>query len=146
MSKPVVFVIGASGNVGAATITTLSEKYADQVEIKAGVRNPDKASKLQAIPNVEIVQATMGDSKLVSTFTGVSTLYIVTPNTEDRAQLVFSTAESAKQAGVKHIAVVSSPTAEFVVDITFRRQFNEMETKIATLGINYTVIRLPMFC
>ena len=84
-----VFVIGASGNVGVATVTTLSEKYADRVEVKAGVRNPDadKASKLKALPNVEVVQATMGDSSLVSVLNGVTTLYIVTPSAENRAHL-----------------------------------------------------------
>ena len=47
MAKPVVFVIGASGNVGSATVRVLSAKYSDKVEIRAGVRNPDKADKLK---------------------------------------------------------------------------------------------------
>ena len=130
-----VFVIGASGNVGVATVTTLSEKYADRVEVKAGVRNPDadKASKLKALPNVEVVQATMGDSSLVSVLSGVTTLYIVTPSAENRAQLTISTAEFAKQAGVKHIAVVSVPSADFT-DTTFGRQFNELEKKLQGLA------------
>ena len=146
MSKPVVFVIGASGNVGAATVAALSEKYSDQVEIKAGVRNPDadKASKLKALPNVEIIQATMGDSNLVSILSGVTTLYIVTPGVENRAQLAISTAESAKQAGVKHIAVASMAGSDST-ETLFQQQFNELETNIAGLGINYTIIRLPGF-
>ena len=47
MGKPVVFVIGASGNIGSATVQALSAKYSDKVEIRAGVRNPDKADKLK---------------------------------------------------------------------------------------------------
>ena len=47
MAKPVVFVIGASGNIGSATVQALSAKYSDKVEIRAGVRNPDKADKLK---------------------------------------------------------------------------------------------------
>ena len=47
MGKPVVFVIGASGDVGSATVQALSAKYSDKVEIRAGVRNPDKADKLK---------------------------------------------------------------------------------------------------
>ena len=42
MAKPVVFVIGASGSVGSATVQALSAKYSDKVEIRAGARNPDK--------------------------------------------------------------------------------------------------------
>ena len=48
MAKPVAFVIGASGNVGSATVQVLSSKYADKVEIRAGVRNPDIADKLKS--------------------------------------------------------------------------------------------------
>lgn len=144
MSKPVVFVIGASGNVGSATISSLSAKYADKVEIRAGVRNPEKADKLQAIPNVQIVQATMGDSNLVSVLAGVSTLYIVTPATQNRAELAVSTAEYAKQAGVKHIAVVSVPTADLPNTI-FGGQLAEVEEKVSKLGVPYTIVRLPMF-
>ena len=47
MAKPVVFVIGASGLIGSATVLALSAKYSDKVEIRAGVRNPDKADKLK---------------------------------------------------------------------------------------------------
>lgn len=108
MSKPVVLVIGASGNIGTATVAALSSNYADKVEIRAGVRNPDKADKLKAIAGVSVVQATMGDKDtLKSTLKEVSALYIVTPSTENRIQLVTVTAETAKEAGVKFILVVS---------------------------------------
>ena len=113
MAKPVVFVIGASGNVGSATVQVLSSKYADKVEIRAGVRNPDKADKLKSLPNVSVVQAEMGDKeKLTRTLKGVHTLYIVTPGVENRAQLTIATAQAAKDAGVKHLLVVSVPTAD----------------------------------
>ena len=144
MTKPVVFVIGATGNVGFATVLSLSAKYADKVEIRAGVRNPEKADKLKALPNVTVVQATQGDSNLVDIFTDVSTLYIVTPSTENRAHLAISTAESAKQAGVKHIAVVSTPTAD-LTDIIIGSQFAEAEKGISKLGVPYTIVRLPFF-
>ena len=49
MGKPVILVTGASGNIGTATVAALAAKYADKVEIRAGVRNPDKADKLKAI-------------------------------------------------------------------------------------------------
>ncbi len=137
MSKPVVFVIGASGNVGTATLTSLSAKYADKVEIRAGVRNPEKAEKLKGIPNVAVVQATMGDSNLVGVFAGVNTLYIVTPATGNRIELVTKTTESAKEAGVKHIAVVSLPIAG-TTDTLFGRQYSEIEEKVSKLGVPYT--------
>ena len=146
MSKPVVLVVGASGQVGTATLTALSAKYADKVEIRAGVRDPVKADRLRSIPSVTVVQATMGDSNLVGTLAGVSVLYINTSSTENRAELAISTAESAKQAGVKHIVVVSAFTADHSQRHTiFGAQFINLEEGISTLGIPYTFLRFPMF-
>ena len=51
-------MIGASGNIGLATLHVLSTKYADKVEIRAGVRDPDKADKVKAIAGVNVVKAT----------------------------------------------------------------------------------------
>ena len=43
MAKPVVFVIGASGQIGTATVQALSTRFSDKLDIRAGVRNPNKA-------------------------------------------------------------------------------------------------------
>ena len=145
MAKPVVFVIGASGNVGSATVQVLSSKYGEKVEIRAGVRNPDKADKLKSLPNVSVVQAEMGDKeKLIETLKGVHALYIVTPGAENRAQLTIATAQAAKEAGVKHLVVVSVLTAN-LTDTVFGRQFSEIETAVSQLGVPHTILRLPIF-
>ena len=144
MSKPVVFVIGASGSIGSATVSALSSKYQDIVEIRAGVRNPDKADHLKSLPGVSVVKATMGDEDLVNVFKGVDRLYIVTPTAENRAALTISTAESAKKAGLKHIAVVSGLAMKFP-ETLFGSQFSEVEDKVSSLGVPYTFIRLPFF-
>ena len=145
MAKPVVFVIGASGNIGLATLQVLSTKYADKVEIRAGVRDPEKADKVKAIAGVNVVKATQGDkAQLVKVFEGVTSLFIVVPATENRAELSIKTAEAAKEAGVKHLLVVSIPTAEHT-DTVFGKQFNEIESSIPKLGVPYTFLRLPLF-
>ena len=145
MAKPVVFVIGASGNVGSATVQALSAKYADKVEIRAGVRNPEKAEKLKGLPGVTVVKAEMGaKQQLIGTFHGVDTLYIVTPGTENRAELVIPTAEAAKEAGVKFILVVSVPMVG-MTDFAPVKQFMEIEGKISKLGVPYAFLRLPYF-
>ena len=65
----VVFVIGASGNIGLATLQALSSKYADKLEIRAGVRDPEKADKVKAIAGVNVVKATQGDkAQLLTAF------------------------------------------------------------------------------
>ena len=145
MAKAVVFVIGASGNVGSATVQSLSAKYADKVEIRAGVRNPEKAENLRGLPGVTVVQAEMGaKQQLIGTFRGVDALYIVTPGTENRAELAISTAEAAKEAGVNFILVVSSPLTDLTETI-IGKQFAETEGKISKLGVPYAFLRLPFF-
>ena len=145
MSKPVVFVIGATGNIGTAAVASLAAKYTDKVEIRAGARNPDKADKLKAIAGITIVKAEMGKKdELVNTFKGVNALYIVTPSTQNRTELAIVTAEAAKEAGVKAVVVVSVATAD-LTDTLFGRQFNEIEDKISKLGVPYTILRLPYF-
>ena len=140
--KPVVLVTGASGNIGAATVSVLAEKYADKAEIRAGVRNPDK---VPARPSVTVVKAVMGDKdQLKEPLKGVDVLFIVTPGTEDRAPLTIKTAEAAKEAGVKFILVVSAPNV-FLPDTIFGKQLSEIEDKISKLGIPYSFLRLPMF-
>ena len=144
MSKPVVFVIGASGNVGAATVAALSSKYADKVEIRAGVRNPESA--LKGLSGVTLVAAEMGGDrdKLVSTLKGVDALFIVTPGTKARAELSIATAEAARDAGVKFLLVVSVLTAD-LTDTIFGAQFTKLESTISGLGVTYAFLRLPLF-
>ena len=145
MAKPIVFVIGASGNIGLATLNVLSTKYADKVEIRAGVRDPEKADKVKGIAGVNVVKATQGDkAQLVKVFEGVTSLFIVVPGTENRAELSTKTAEAAKEAGVKHLVVVSVLTAEHT-DTVFGKQFHEIESFISKLGVPYTFLRLPIF-
>ena len=145
MAKPVIFVAGASGNIGAATVGVLAAKYANKVEIRAGVRNPDKAPESIKAPGVTIVQAVMGEKeKLKEIFKGVDALFIVTPGAEDRAPLTIKTAEAAKEAGVKFILVVSVPSFVFS-DTIFGKQLQEVEDKVSKLGVPYSFLRLPLF-
>ena len=144
MSKLVVFVIGATGYVGSATVQVLAEKYGSKVEIRAGVRNPDKADKLKAISGVSVVKAEMGTTELKNTLKGVDCLLIVIPAVENRAELAISTAKLAKEAGVKHQVVVSGLTAD-LKDTLFGGQCNQIETAVKALRVTYTFLRLPFF-
>ena len=144
-AKPVVFVIGASGTIGMVTVQALADRYAGKVEIRAGTRCPDKADMLKAIPNITLVQAEMGEKvKLKQTLRGVDALYIVSPPGEERVPLVTSTAQVAKEAGVKHLLVVSGLTAADP-DTIAGKQFVQVEAAISGLGVPYTFLRLALF-
>ena len=144
MAKPVVFVIGASGKVGTATVRALAESYSTQVEIRAGTRKPD-TTHLRDIPGVTVVYAEMGKKEeLVDTLRGVHALYIVTPSGENRDSLTISTAEAAKEAGVTRVLVVSVLGAA-LSDTILGKQFGKIENAISTLGIPFTILRVPYF-
>ncbi|KAJ8031070.1 NmrA-like family domain-containing protein 1 [Holothuria leucospilota] len=145
-AKPVVFVLGASGSIGTATVQSLCSKFVDKVEIRAGVRNPDKADKLKEISGVTIVEANMADKDgLVTTLKGVSALFIVVPGAENRVELAALTVDAAKEAGVKHIVSVSGPTVVLADTITAGAQFKEIESKVSGIGIPFTFVRLTYF-
>ena len=142
-SKPVVFVIGASGNIGSATVSALAGKYADKVEIRAGVRNPDKAPESIKGPGVTIVQAVMGEKeKLKEIFKGVDALFIVTPGVKERVSLTTLTAEAAKEAGVKFLMVISGRPSP---NTFLGKQLQEVEDNVIKVGVPHCFICLPFF-
>ena len=146
MGKPVVFVIGATGLIGSATVSSLSAQYADQVEIRAGVRNPDMAEELKKLPNVHVVKAEMGSDELKSTLKGVDALYIVTPGANKRQAITNKTAQAAKAAGVKFILVVGLSIAnENQSESMFGREFYDVEQYVKELGVSFCIVRLPYF-
>lgn len=55
-----IVVLGATGNVGFATVNALSKKG---IKVRAGVRDPtsEKAKQLASFGNVELVQSNFAD-------------------------------------------------------------------------------------
>ena len=76
---------------------------------------------------------------------GVGAVYIVTPGAEDRSDLVAAGVAAAKAAGVPHIVVVSVPSIEADDDLLFKGQFKRIEQSVSSSGMNFTILRLPMF-
>lgn len=152
-TKPVVFVIGASGLIGSATVQALAAKYTEKVEVRAGVRNPDKADRLKGVSDITIFQATMGDREgLKKTLKGVDSLFIVTPGAENCDELAISTAEVAKEVGVKFIMIVSlhitlsgDVTNAILPETILGAPYAAVEEAVAKLGVPFTILRLPDF-
>lgn len=142
-SLPKTIVVGASGYIGKATLASLVARHGSKVQIHAGVRNPTKFGEMDG---VTVVKADMGDkAALVETFKAGSydSVFLVIPGHIDRTQLGLNGLEAAKEAGVKHVLLLSVLTAE--TDTIFGRQFKPLEAKVKELGINYTIVRLPLF-
>ena len=140
-SLPKILVVGASGYIGQSTLSSLVSRHGSKVQISAGVRDP---SKFTPMDGVTAVKADMGDkAALTETLKNFDTVYLVIPGHEDRTKLGLNGLEAAKEAGVKHVLLLSVLTAE--TDTIFGRQFKPLEDKVKELNLNYTIVRLPLF-
>jgi uncharacterized protein YbjT (DUF2867 family) len=132
--------------VGVATLKSLSSKYAGRVEIRAGVRNPEKAEQIKSLAGVTVVKAAMGGEGLEDILKGVHALLINTPGAQNRAELTLATAKAAKRAGVKHQVIISVLMADSIdTGIPASRPFVKIEREIKALDVAYTFLRLPFF-
>ena len=85
----------------------------------------------------------MGTADLKETFKSVDALYIVTPGADNRVQLTVTTAEAAKEAGIKFLLVISALNTD--MDIVLIHQYTEIEAKITALGVSHCFFRLAYF-
>ena len=87
------------------------------------------------------MKAEMGEEvELPKTLKGVDALLIVTPGIEHRTPISIKTAEVAKAAGVKFIAVAGGATKG-----SFGAPMAEIVKAVSNLGVPYTFVQLPMF-
>jgi uncharacterized protein YbjT (DUF2867 family) len=149
MWKPVVLVLGSSGLVGKATVKSLSESYADKVTIKAATRDPSRIKDLAELNGVDVVAIDMAgaDTKDKVKATGAAAVYIVTPGVPNRDEMVKKAATASRDAGVMNLLVVSSPLVGTEMEDTehLGRPFSVIESHVKSLGVQYTILRLPFF-
>jgi uncharacterized protein YbjT (DUF2867 family) len=136
-----VIVVGASGYVGKATLAALTSRHFDTVQTFAGVRSPEKFGTME---KVTTISTDMGDkAALTQTFRGFDSVFLVVPGHEDRTQLAINGLEAAKDAGVRFVLVLSVLTSG--TDSIFGKQFAPIEAKAKKIGVNYAIVRLPLF-
>ena len=144
-AQPPVLVLGATGNVGAATVQELSKKG---IPTRAGVRDPssNKAANLAGLDGVDVVKADMGEpDTLAAAMEGVAAMFVVTPGAENRADLVSTALTAAKAANVPHVVVISLPCVASDEAILFKTQFSAIEASVRDADIPFSLLRLPMF-
>jgi len=142
-----VLVLGASGNVGSELVKDLSENYSCTVLAamhdpgRARVK-PDKLCK----PNVQVLQGDMKDcgSLKSSIPKGIESVFINTPSTFDRVKLTCQTIDCCKEAGARHITLISVASIQYDGTI-FGKQFREIETHLIGCGVPFTILRCPLF-
>jgi len=138
-----VVVLGASGRVGSAVVR---ECVNLSLKVFAGVRDltSEKAKALMC-PNVTLFRY---DCSKPETFEnipkGPRCVFVNIPDIQERTKLGMNSIDAAKNAGAKHIVLLSVSIADDPSSI-FGGQFIPIEKHLAGSGLPFTILRLPMF-
>jgi len=147
MKTETILIIGAAGNNGVATLESLIQKNDGQYIIRAGVRSVEKGQQLQQqYPSIEAVVINLdAPATLAAAFEGVTKVFIIPGNVENRAQHAKNAIDAAVAAGsVKQVVLYSVVGAEWEA-ILFARQFREAEKYLEASGLPWTHLRTIWF-
>lgn len=136
-----ILVIGAAGNIGWPLIENLSMK---EVEIIAGVRNPNKVQEnFRPFSNVQVKAFDFTDaSTFAAALAGVDRIFFVRPpQLANPQEDMYPFLETAKAEKVKQIVFVSL----IGVEKNPMTPHHKIEKKILELGIPHTFIRPSFF-
>jgi uncharacterized protein YbjT (DUF2867 family) len=130
-----IVVTGATGNVGSELVKLLV-RSGEKVRVMA--RNPAKAEKLGG---VEIVEGDLEKPEMLGrAFAGAEKLFLLITG-PDMPAVAASAAAAAKEAGVKHIVMLSSQGAGHHREFAIGRWHREAEAKVKEAGIPWTMLR-----
>jgi NAD(P)H dehydrogenase (quinone) len=135
-------VIGANGCVGISTLEALLLRNAGRLEIFAGVRDAKKFEQQKL--NIPTVMTDMSRRlELAKNLKGFQRAFVVVPCDRNRTGLASIALDACKDAGLNFVLLLSITIAN--TDTIFGRQFRPIEDRAKSLGINYTILRVPMF-
>jgi len=140
MSKT-IFVSGATGTTGGATVRALLAKGAN---VLAGVHSPEKAGLLTAL-GATVRPFDLADvTGMTEAMRGADGLYLVTPVSDQTEALTISMVEAAKAAGVSHVVKLSGLDVD-KASFAFARWHLAAETAIRASGLGWTFLRSNAF-
>lgn len=143
--KPILFVQGATGNCGAATVRALS-KYKDRYTIIAGVTDLSKTDKIEPLTSLgaQVVEFSTDKPETYNAMRNASKVAIIPPNLQNRAEIAKQVADIAFKLGVECVVVISVLGCEFE-NTTFAREFRAMEKHIENTRLKWTFLRCVLF-
>jgi len=147
MKTEAILIIGAAGNNGMATIESLIQKSNGQFVIRAGVRSEERGQQIKRqYPSIEAAVINLDEPEtLTAAFEGVTKVFIIPGNVENRAQHAKNTIDAAAAVGsVKQVVLYSVVGAEWEA-ILFARQFREAEKYLEASGLAWTHLRTIWF-
>jgi len=143
MSKKIL-ITGATGSVAGLTIKKILEKSND-VELRAYVRNPDKAENLKNL-GIELVQGDFENQEALNKAAeGMDAVFSLTIANPDAGKQGIAITKAAKNAGVKHIVRNSAIGAAADAPTENGKLHFETDEDIKASGLTYTIFRPHFF-
>ena len=135
-----ILVTGANGNVGSKTVRQLAGAHH---EVRALVRDPEKAADLAAI--AEVVTGDLASPQtLTAAFAGVDRVFVISPVTPELEAFESNAFRAAAEAGAKQIVKLSNFGAgAFSTGIW--RWHEASENTLRGQGIPWTILRPTRF-
>src|SRR5215472_5120304 len=137
-----ILVTGATSAVGKAVI---KELLARKVLVRAYLRKPVDAAKLQA----QGVEAFLGDmtkqASVAQALQGIESVYLITPVAEYLLETEGLWAQEGKKAGIRHLIKQSEIGADPQSLSPLLQYHGRAEDAIRTSGVPYTILRTLYF-
>lgn len=136
-----ILVTGATGTNGRELVDELHKR---RVPFKAMLRNTNKRSVLPE--GVETVQGDFAKPETLSrALNGVDHAFLVSPSSEQSAELEKNFIVAAKNTGVAHVVKLSVIGADLHSTSQFQRFHREAEIELENSGMGWTNLRPNLF-
>ena len=132
-----ICVTGAGGTVGSEVVRQLRAAGA---QFRAAYYSTEKAEAARGRGIEAVVINYNRPETLRSAFQGCDTLFLLSPNVVDQAQLELNAVEAAKAAGVRHIVKLSVWQADRE-EFEIARSHRTVEKAIESSGLAWTFLR-----
>ena len=137
-----ILVVGANGRIGTAVVQALLAK---SQQVRAMVRDPQR-SKITEGPNVELVVADLAKPDTWEAATkGVEKIFLLSPESDQMADLHGRFADAAKRADVRHLVRLSMLPANPDSPLAIGKWHGEADRNVANSGLPYTILRPAYF-
>lgn len=137
-----IFITGASGNLGRELVRRLSQAG---TPFRAGLRSPGKAAELALPANSGAVEFDYTRPQTMrAALQGIERLFLLSPSGPESADWEIEAVEAAAGAGVRHIVKLSAfgaHTDEFMLG----RLHRQVEKHLLASGLAYTFLRPNTF-